>query len=162
LVGNNSVVTYTLSIQNPTNKPTRTMYGIVQTYGGIWLTDTNSSGTPPVAIIGGGIYDYHSVSISGVRDYHLIKFNPIPANSTVSFTLNSKIDANKAQASATDRRNTAAVAKLEVRLTDDGTSTNINQARTIEWLNAAVAIDSAATSLIVAVNKALIKPGAMT
>jgi len=162
LVGNNSVVTYTLSIQNPTNKPTRTMYGIVQTYGGIWLTDGNSSGTPPVTIIGGGIYDYHSVSISGVRDYHLIKFNPIPANSTVSFTLNSRIDANKAQASDTDRRNTATVAKLEVRLTDDGTSTNINQARTIEWLNAAVAIDANAPSQIVADNQAIVKPGAMT
>jgi hypothetical protein len=162
LVGNGSFVTYTLTIQNPTNKPTRTMYGIVQTYGGIWLTDGNSSGTPPVAIIGGGIYDYHSVSISGIRDYHLIKFNPIPANSTVSFTLNSKIDANKAQASATDRRNTASVAKLEVRLTDDGTATNINQARTVEWLNAAVAIDTNAPSQIVADNQAIIKPGAMT
>jgi hypothetical protein len=162
LVGNNSFVTYTLSIQNPTNKPTRTMYGIVQTYGGIWLTDGNSSGTLPVAIIGGGIYDYHSVSISGIRDYHLIKFNPIPANSSVSFTLNSKIDANKAQASATDRRNTASVAKLEVRLTDDGTATNINQARTVEWLNAAVAIDTNAPSQIVADNQVIIKPGAMT
>lgn len=161
LVGHNSVVQYTLTIQNTTNNPTRTMYGIVQTYGGIWLTDANSSGTPPVAIIGGGIYDYHTVSNSGIRDYELIKFAPIPANSTVSITLNSRIDINKAQASAVDRANTAKVAKLEVRLTDDGTTTNINQARTIEWLNTAVAIDSNAPSQIVADNQAIIKPGVM-
>ena len=163
VVGNGSVVTYTLTIQNPTTKKTRAMYAIVQTYGGVWLTDGNSSGTPPVAIIGGGNYDYYDIPVgSGLRDYHLIRFNPIDANSSQTFSFRAKIDPNKAQANSSDRIKTSAIAKIEVRLTDDGTATNINQARTVEWLNAAVAIDTAPPSQILPDNQAIIKRGALS
>ena len=165
VVGNNSVVTYTLKIQNPTNKPTRRMYGIVQTYGGIWLTDSNSSGTPPVAIIGGGNYTYHNVSASGLRDYQLIQFNPIAANSNQTITFRAKIDPTKPQSSTSDRIKTSSIAKVEVRMVDDGTGTspaNFNVNRTVEWLNAAVAIDTSVPSQVLPDIQTVMTRGAFT
>ncbi|NBU63443.1 MAG: hypothetical protein EBS29_02905, partial [Chloroflexia bacterium] len=165
VVGNNSVVTYTLTIQNPTNKPTRAIYGIVQTYGGIWLTDQNSTGTPAVAITGGGNYDYHTITAGNLRDYQVIKFAPIAANSSQTLTLQARIDPSKAQSSASDRLKTGNIAKIEVRLTDDSTGTNpdnINIARTIEWLNAAVAIDSSAPERVTPDTQTIVKRGAIT
>ncbi len=165
VVGNNSVVTYTLTIQNPTNKPTRTIYGIVQTYGGIWLTNQNSTGTPATAIIGGGNYDYHSITASNLRDYQVIKIAPMAANSSQTLTLQARIDPFKAQPTDSDRLKTSSIAKIEVRLTDDSTGTtpdNINIARTIEWLNAAVAIDSSAPERVTPDTQTIVKRGAVT
>jgi hypothetical protein len=165
VVGNNSVVTYTLTIQNPTNKPTRTIYGIVQTYGGIWLTNQNSTGTPATAIIGGGNYDYHSITASNLRDYQVIRIAPMAANSSQTLTLQARIDPSKAQPTDSDRIKTSSIAKIEVRLTDDSTGTtpdNINIARTIEWLNAAVAIDSSAPERVTPDTQTIVKRGAVT
>ncbi len=146
VVGDGSVVTYTLTLSNPTNTRSRTMYAIVQTYGGIWLTEGNSTGAAPMTIIGGGTYDYHSISDPTLRDYHLIRINPIAANSSSTLSFRGSIDPNKAQSSSSDRTKTTTIAKVEVRITDDATATAINRARTLEWLNAAVAIDTEAPS----------------
>ena len=62
VVGDGSVISYTLSLANPTNTRSRTMYAIVQTYGGIWLTDGNSTGSAAMTIVGGGTYDYHTIT----------------------------------------------------------------------------------------------------
>jgi hypothetical protein len=144
VVGDGSVISYTLSLANPTNTRSRTMYAIVQTYGGIWLTDGNSTGSAAMTIVGGGTYDYHTITEPSLRDYHLIRINPIAARSTTTLTFRGLIDPNKAQSSSSDRTKTTSIAKLEVRITDDATATAINRARTLEWLNAAVAIDTEA------------------
>jgi hypothetical protein len=123
VVGDGSVVTYTLTLSNPTNTRSRTMYAIVQTYGGIWLTEGNSTGAAPMAIIGGGTYDYHSISDPTLRDYHLIRINPIAANSSSTLSFRGSIDPNKAQSSSSDRTKTTTIAKVEVRITDDATAT---------------------------------------
>lgn len=157
LVGNGSVVTYTLSIQNQTNKPTRTLYGIVQTYGGVWLTDGNNA-----TIIGGGNYDYHNISVAGLRDYVLVQIPAIPANSSQRINLRALIDTNKAQSSSADRIKTTNIAKVEIRLTDSGSINNIDQARTVEWLNAAVNIDAQAPSQIVPDNQSVVQRGNVT
>ena len=169
VVGNNSIATYTLDIMNPTDEPTRTMYAIVQTYGGIWLTDNNriwsnngNLNAPIAAIIGGGIYTYHTVTISGIRDYHLIKIYSIPAKSSRSITFSAKIDPTKAQSSVSNQLNSTNIAKIEVRLTDDGTTTNINAARTVEWLNAAIAIDTSPPSQVLPDNQMIVNRGLFT
>jgi hypothetical protein len=161
LVGNGSVVTYTFSIQNTTNKPTRTLYGIVQTYGGVWLTDGNTTGIT-TTITGGGNYDYHNISTPGLRDYLLIKIPAIPANGSQRINLRALIDTNKAQSSTADRIKTTNIAKVEIRLTDSGSTSNIDQARTVEWLNAAVNIDAQAPSQIVPDNQSVVPRGKIT
>jgi hypothetical protein len=161
LVGNGSVVTYTFSIQNTTNKPTRTLHGIVQTYGGVWLTNGNTTGIT-TTITGGGNYDYHNISTPGLRDYLLIKIPAIPANGSQRINLRALIDTNKAQSSAADRIKTTNIAKVEIRLTDSDSTSNIDQARTVEWLNAAVNIDAQAPSQIVPDNQSVVPRGKIT
>ena len=143
-VGPNSTVAYTLKLQNNTNAATKPLYALVQTYGGIWLTDPNSAATQPIRIVNGGIYDYHDVSESGKRDYVVLAIQPIPARTTRTFVINTVIDPNKVQPSSVDSELTKNFAKIEIRLTDSGSATGITNSRTLEWLNAAVRVDSTA------------------
>jgi hypothetical protein len=158
-VGSGSVVTYTLQITNPSNRTTKPLYGIVQTYGAIWLTSTDN---PAVAegIISSGNYSYTTaLNTTGLRDYQVVKFGPIAANATKRLILLARIDANKAQASASDRIRTGNIAKLEVRLTDEDVTSNAMPTRTVEWLNAAVRVDTAAPSQILPDRQATVNAG---
>ncbi|MCX6016532.1 MAG: hypothetical protein NT020_13235 [Chloroflexales bacterium] len=159
VVGDNSVVTYTLQIQNTSNRPTRPLYGIVRTYGGIWLTGTvNASAS--TGIISGNVYDYHSITNPNYYDYQVVKIDRIPANGSQSVTLLAKIDPRKAQPTDADRFKTSTVAKIEVRLTDDNSATALNSSvRTIEWLNAGIRIDTKAPTLIHVDDQQVIRTG---
>jgi len=159
VVGDNSVVTYTLQIQNTSNRPTRPLYGIVRTYGGIWLTGTVNAGAT-TGIISGNVYDYHTVANPNYYDYQVVKIDRIPANSSQSVIVRAKIDPRKSQPSDADRMKTSTVAKIEVRITDDSSATALNStARTIEWLNAGIRIDTQAPTLIHADNQQVVRTG---
>ncbi len=147
-VGSGSVVTYTLQIKNPSNRTTKPLYGIVQTYGGIWLTGVDNAFAAE-GIVSSGNYSYTTaLNTQDLRDYQVVRFGPIAANSTKRLVLMAKIDANKAQASASDRIRTSSIAKIEVRLTDEVVNTNAMPTRTVEWLNAALQVDATAPSQI--------------
>jgi hypothetical protein len=143
-VGPNSTVAYTLRLQNNTSVATKPLFALVQTYGGIWLTDPNSAATQPISVVNGGIYEYHAVPGSGKRDYVVLAIQSIPARTTRTFVINTLIDPNKVQPSSVDRELTKNFAKIEIRLTDSGSATGITNSRTLEWLNAAVRVDSSA------------------
>ena len=143
-VGPNSTVAYTLRLQNSTSVATKPLFALVQTYGGIWLTDPNSAATQPIRIVNGGVYDFHSVAESGKRDYVLLAIQSIPARTTRTFVINTLIDPNKVQPSSVDRELTKNFAKIEIRLTDSGSASGVTNSRTLEWLNAAVRVDSSA------------------
>ena len=164
IIGDGQSTPYVLTIKNPSlTRPTATLYALVETYGDIWLTNSNSTVSP--AIVNGGIYSYHTISSgNGWRDYLLIRIDPLAANETRTLTLNTIIDRNKAQASEADRLITAHIAKLSVRFSDqailtNGVVTGINSNRTVEWLNTANAIDNEAPSQVLADNQAFLKPG---
>jgi hypothetical protein len=158
-VGSGSIVTYTLQIKNPSNRMTKPLYGIVQTYGAIWLTSADNANASE-GIISSGNYSYTTaLNATGLRDYQVVKFGPIAANSTKRLILLAKIDANKAQASASDRIRTGNIAKIEVRLTDEVVNNDTMPTRTVEWLNAAVRVDSAPPSQILPDRQAAIKAG---
>lgn len=161
VVGNASVVTYTLQIQNTSNRSTRQLYGIVRTYGGIWLTDAVN---PALAtgVISGGVYDYHTIANANLYDYQVVKIDSIPANSSRTVTLRGKIDPFKAQLADIDRVRTKDVAKIEVRITDDSSATALEStARTIEWLNAGIRVDTQAPTQIHADNQQWVKTGSV-
>jgi len=141
-VGTGSVVTYTLQVRNPSRRTTKPLYGIVQTYGGVWLTSPANSFAQE-GIIASGNYSYTtSLNMANMRDYQVVRIAPIPPNTTKRFVLMARIDATKAQASATDQVLTNDIAKIEVRLTDEVVTTNAVPSRTVEWLNAAIRVDS--------------------
>ena len=149
VVGRNSLITYTLQLQNSSNSPTKRMYGIVRTYGGIWLTGAiNPNATN--GVYDGGRYDYHTVTVPDYTDFQVLKIDSIPAQTSRNITLTAKVDPLKAQSSNFDRRNTSNVAKIDVRLVDTAavTSTNslawLTTGRTIEWVNAGLRIDTEA------------------
>ncbi len=148
-VGPNSTVAFTLRLQNSTNVATKPLFALVQTYGGIWLTDPNSAATLPIRILNGGIYDYHSAPGSGKRDYVVLSIQSIPARTTRTFVINTIIDPNKVQADSVDRERTKNFAKIEIRLTDSGSASGVTNSRTLEWLNAAVRIDSSGPTEVV-------------
>ncbi|MFN5935754.1 MAG: RCC1 domain-containing protein, partial [Roseiflexaceae bacterium] len=139
VLGNNSVVTYTLRIANTSTVATTTIYGIAQTYGGVWLTTSNNAN-----VTSGGNYTYHTVSDAVLRDYLILQIPPIAANGVYTVTLNGLIDIDKAQSIAEDRIATGDIAKVEIRLTDRNPQNNPLTNRTIEWLNASVRIDTQA------------------
>jgi alpha-tubulin suppressor-like RCC1 family protein len=158
-VGSGSMVTYTLQIKNPSNRATKPLYGIVQTYGAIWLTSADNASASE-GIISSGNYSYTTaLNATGLRDYQVVKFGPIAANATKRLVLLAKIDANKAQASASDRIRTGNIAKIEVRLTDEVVNSDTMPTRTVEWLNAAVRVDSAAPSQILPDRQGAVKAG---
>ena len=147
-VGSGSMVTYTLQIKNPSNRATKPLYGIVQTYGAIWLTSADNANASE-GIISSGNYSYTTaLNTTGLRDYQVVKFGSIAANATKRLILLAKIDANKAQSTASDRIRTGNIAKIEVRLTDEVVSSNAMPSRTVEWLNAAMRVDTAAPSQV--------------
>ena len=164
VVGKNSLITYTLQLQNQSDKPTKPMYGIVRTYGGIWLTGAiNPNATN--GVYDGGRYDYHTVTIPEYADFQVLKIESIPANSSRSMSVTAKVDPLKAQSSSFDRRNTSNVAKIDVRLVDTAaiTSTNslawLTTGRTIEWVNAGLRIDTAAPSQMKPDNQLVVGTG---
>ena len=152
-VGPNSTVAYTLKLQNSTNTATKPLYALVQTYGGVWLTDPNSAATLPISIMSGGIYDYHSVDGTGKRDYLLLAIKSIPARTSQTLVINTLIDPNKVQANSVDRETTKNFAKIEIRLTDSGSAAGITNSRTLEWLNAAVRVDSSGPTEVVPIGE---------
>lgn len=148
-VGTGSVVTYTLQVHNPSRRTTKPLYGIVQTYGGVWLT-TPANAFAQEGIIASGNYSYTtSLNLANLRDYQIVRIAPIPPNTTKRLVLTARIDADKAQASTSDQILTNTIAKIEVRLTDEMVTTNAIPSRTVEWLNAAVRVDSDPPSSIV-------------
>lgn len=164
VIGKNSLITYTLQLQNQSDKPTKRMYGIVRTYGGIWLTGTiNPNATN--GVYDGGRYDYHTVTVPEYADFQVLKIESIPANSSRSMSVTAKVDPLKAQSSNFDRRNTSNVAKIDVRLVDTAavTSTNslawLTTGRTIEWVNAGLRIDTEAPSQIKPDNQLVVGAG---
>jgi alpha-tubulin suppressor-like RCC1 family protein/subtilisin-like proprotein convertase family protein len=164
VIGKNSLITYTLQLQNQSNKPTKRMYGIVRTYGGIWLTGTiNPNATN--GVYDGGRYDYHTVTVPEYADFQVLKIESIPANSSRSISVTAKADPLKAQSSSFDRRNTSNVAKIDVRLVDTAavTSTNslawLTTGRTIEWVNAGLRIDTEAPRQIKPDNQLVVGAG---
>lgn len=161
VVGDAAVVTYTLQIQNTSSRETRPLYGIVRTYGGIWLTDAVNPAAS-TGIISGGVYDYHTITDANMYDYQVVKIDRMPAKSSRTVTLRAKIDPSKAQAADIDRVRTSSVAKIEVRVTDDSSATALDgTARTIEWLNAGIRVDTQAPTQIHADNQQRIKTGAV-
>jgi alpha-tubulin suppressor-like RCC1 family protein len=123
------------------------------------LTGTVNAGAT-TGIISGNVYDYHTVTNPNYYDYQVVKIDRIPANSSQSVTLRAKIDPRKAQPSEADRFSTSTVAKIEVRITDDSSATALNStARTIEWLNAGIRIDTQAPTLIRADNQQVVRTG---
>ncbi len=164
IIGDGQSTSYVLTIKNPSlTRPTATIYALVETYGNIWLTNSNSTVSP--AIVNGGNYSYHTISSgNGWRDYLLIRIDPLGSNETRSITLNTITDRNKAQASEADRLTSAHIAKISVRFSDqailtNGVITGIVSNRTLEWLNAANTIDNEAPSQVLADNQAFLKPG---
>ncbi len=155
VLGRNSVITYTLSIANSSAQTSQVMYGVVHTYGGVWLTTPVDN----VTVVGAGNYTYHTVSDSSLQDYLFVKIDPILAGKTRTITLRGVVDPDKAQASASDRISTGDVAKLEVRLTDQDPRVVGTPSRTIEWLNAAVRIDTQAPSQVLPSNGRVVKTG---
>ncbi|MCX6015574.1 MAG: hypothetical protein NT020_08345, partial [Chloroflexales bacterium] len=167
VAGSGQNVSYTFAIKNPTNRATRPLYALVETYGDVWLTDGNSAVATPapiVSIVAGGNYSYHSISNAGLRDYQVIKINAIPANTEQRIVLNGLIDRNKANASTADRIRGQGIAKITVRISDTATPnsttiTGIDTNRIVETLNAAQLIDTVAPSQIIADNQQSIKAG---
>ncbi len=164
VVGKNSLITYTLQLQNQSDKPTKRMYGIVRTYGGIWLTGAiNPNATN--GVYDGGRYDYHTVTVPEYADFQVLKIESIPANSSRSISVTAKVDPLKAQSSSFDRRNTSNVAKIDVRLVDTAAVTNTNSlawlttGRTIEWVNAGLRIDTVAPSQMKPDNQLVVGTG---
>lgn len=153
VVGNNSVVSFTLQLQNTTTRPTSTLWARVNTLGSIWLTDANNA-----TIVGGGINSYHNVSNPAFRDYQILKIDSIAPNSSRTIVLNGKIDVNKAQATAELRIKTPEIAKIEIRLSDAGNASTIST-RTVEWVNAAIKVDAQAPRLITPTNQQSIAIG---
>ena len=153
VVGNNSVVSFTLQLQNPTTRPTNVLWARVNTLGSIWLTDANNA-----TIVGGGINSYHNVSNPALRDYQILRIESIAPNSSRTIVLNGKIDVSKAQASAELRIKTPEIAKIEVRISDAGNANAIST-RTVEWLNAAIKVDAQAPRLITPTNQQSIAIG---
>lgn len=148
-VGTGSVVTYTLQVQNPSQRTTKPLYGIVQTYGGVWLTSPTNAFAQE-GIIASGNYSYTtSLNLANLRDYQIIRIAPIPPNTTKRVVLTARIDTDKAQATTSDQILTNDIAKIEVRLTDETVTTNAIPSRTVEWLNAAVRVDANPPSSIV-------------
>ncbi|MFN5926746.1 MAG: hypothetical protein ACK45X_01345, partial [Roseiflexaceae bacterium] len=147
-IGNDSVVTYTLTIANDQLNTTKMLYAIVETYGPVWLTAVNTPNTRPISIIAGGIYNYHTIVNPQLRDYVVLQIAPMAGNTQQTIQLPAIIDSNKAQASVADRIRTGTFAKLEVRLTDTLPVNNIT-GRTIEWLNNAIHIDTEAPTNVV-------------
>ncbi|MCX6015502.1 MAG: proprotein convertase P-domain-containing protein [Chloroflexales bacterium] len=149
VIGKNSTVSYTLTVTNPSNRPSKPLYAIVQTYGGIWLTGAINA-TTSNGIYDGGLYSYHTITTPGYKDFQVVKIASIPANTTRSIPLAAKIDPTKAQSSSFDRINTSSVAKIDVRVVDTAAVTTtgslewLNTGRTIEWLNAGLRIDTQA------------------
>ncbi|MFN5676373.1 MAG: hypothetical protein ACK48C_04400, partial [Roseiflexaceae bacterium] len=72
-IGNDSVVTYTLTIANDQLNTTKMLYAIVETYGPVWLTAVNTPNTRPISIIAGGIYNYHTIVNPQLRDYVVLQ-----------------------------------------------------------------------------------------
>jgi hypothetical protein len=155
VLGRNSVVTYTLTIANTSAQVSQVMYGVVHTYGGVWLTTPVDNST----VVGGGNYTYHTINDSSMRDYLFIKVDPIQAGKTRTLTFRGVVDPDKAQASASDRISTGDVAKIEVQLTDQDPRVIATPSRTIEWLNAAVRIDTQAPSQVLPNNGRVVKTG---
>jgi hypothetical protein len=155
-IGSGSVVTYTLTLRNLSTRPSKPIYGVLNTYGGIWITSPN---TGTEGIVGGGNYTFHSVQNANQRDYVSIKVNSIPASSTRTILIRTLIDPLKSSASATDRKSSAEIGKLELRLTDSDTALGVDNARTVEWLNSAVRIDSDAPSQIVPNAQTIVRVG---
>lgn len=144
VLGNNAVVTYTLTIANTSAAATTPMYGIAQTYGGVWFTSTNNAN-----IVGGGNYTYHSVSDAVLRDFLFLQIPAIPAGQSISIQLRGVVDIDKAQSFPADRIATGDIAKVEVRLTDRNPQPTPTTTRTIEWLNSAIRIDTQAPSQVI-------------
>ena len=155
-IGSGSVVTYTLTLRNLSTRPSKPIYGVLNTYGGIWITSPN---TGTEGIVGGGNYTFHSVQNANQRDFVSIKVNSIPASSTRTILIRTLIDPLKSSASATDRKSSAEIGKLELRLTDSDTALGVDNARTVEWLNSAVRIDSDAPSQIVPNAQTIVRVG---
>jgi len=153
VVGNNSVVSFTLQLQNTTTRPTSTLWARVNTLGSIWLTDANTT-----TIVGGGVNSYHNVSNPAFRDYQILRIDSIAPNSSRTIVLNGKIDVSKAQASAELRIKTPEIAKIEIRLSDAGNASAIST-RTVEWVNAAIKVDAQAPRLITPTNQQSIAIG---
>lgn len=141
-VGTGSVITYTLQVRNPSPRTTKPLYGIVQTYGGVWLTSPANAFTQE-GIIASGNYSYTtSLNATDLRDYQIVRIAPIPPNTTKRLVFTARIDSDKAQATMGDRLLTNDIAKIEVRLTDETVTNNALPSRTVEWLNAVVRVDS--------------------
>lgn len=153
VIGKNSTVSYNLTVTNPSNRPSKALYAIVQTYGGIWLTGSINA-TTSNGVYDGGLYSYHTVTTPGYKDFQVVKIASIPANGTRTIALAAKIDPIKAQSSGFDRINTSTVAKIDVRVVDTAAVTTtgslewLSTGRTIEWLNAGLRIDTQAPSQI--------------
>ncbi len=160
-LGNDSVLTYTFTIANNQPQSTKPLYAIVETYGPVWLTAANTASNLPIAIIDGGIYDYHTVVDSDIRDYLVLKIAPLASNSSRTIELPAIIDSNKAQSSISDWIQTGSVAKVEVRITDEIPNNNTT-GRTIEWLNNAVRIDASAPTNVVPDNHPTVGFGQVT
>ena len=161
-VGTGSVVTYTLQINNPSNRTTKPLYGIVQTFGGIWLTSP-ANPFQSEGVIASGNYTYTtSFNAANLRDYQIVRIAPIAPNTNKKFVLLARIDANKAGASDIDRILANNIAKIEVRLTDEPVTTNAIPARTVEWLNAAVRVDTNAPTNIVPDGQLIVGVGTVT
>jgi hypothetical protein len=157
VLGNNSVVTYTLRIANTSAVATTTIYGIAQTYGGVWLTTSNNTN-----VTTGGNYTYHTVSDAMLRDYLILQIPPIAANGVYTVTLNGLIDIDKAQSLAEDRIATGDIAKVEIRLTDRNPQGNPLTNRTIEWLNATVRVDTQAPTNVIPSMHQVVRVGSST
>ncbi|MFM7677835.1 MAG: proprotein convertase P-domain-containing protein, partial [Roseiflexaceae bacterium] len=157
VLGNNSVVTYTLRIANTSPVATTTIYGIAQTYGGVWLTTSNNTN-----VTAGGNYTFHTISDAVLRDYLILQIPPIAANGVYTVTLNGLIDIDKAQSLAEDRIATGDIAKVEIRLTDRNPQGNPLTNRTIEWLNASVRIDTQAPTHVTPTMHQVVRVGNAT
>ena len=154
VVGPNSSVSYTLSITNVTKTATKPLYALVQTYGGIWLADP-LGGT----VVSNGLYAYNTTTKGALSDYEILQIPAIPASTTVKYTIKTLIDTTKSRATATEFVKSSSLAKIEVRLTDAGTVNSVNQARTIEWLNAAMSIDAQGPAEVVPDNQTIVPSG---